>query len=224
MAPSTVSRLAPVTPGALPGSPFTVRIASSLRGMALELPDPLSKPADEAMLVRGDIRFMPGGERIESEGVDSERGVFTQAFGSTALDAAALQIPSIGFLPPNDPRVLATIEAIDRDLGVNGHIYRYRSDDGLEGDEGSFVFCTLWMVQALARSGQVERAKERFEMVLAHANDLGLLAEEIDPRSGEQLGNFPQAFSHVGVISAALAIEAAEKHAGDWVPGEPAAR
>lgn len=157
--------------------------------------------------------------RIETEGVDPERGVFTQAFGSTTLDAAALQIPTIGFLPATDPRVLATIEAIDRDLGINGHIYRYRSDDGLEGDEGTFVFCTLWMVSALARSGQVDRARERFEMVLSQANDLGLLAEEIDADTGELLGNFPQAFSHVGVISAALAIEAAEQHPDGLVPG-----
>ncbi len=159
--------------------------------------------------------------RIETEGVDPARGVFTQAFGSTALDAAALQIPTVGFLPADDPRVLATIEAIDRELGVDGHIYRYRTDDGLEGEEGAFVFCTLWMVSALARSGQVERARERFEMVLSQANDLGLLAEEIDPRSGEQLGNFPQAFSHVGVISAALAIDAAEKGLEGWVLGSP---
>ena len=157
--------------------------------------------------------------RIETEGVDPERGVFTQAFGSTALDAAALQVPNLGFLPADDPRVLATIEAIDDELSENGHIYRYRTEDGLEGDEGTFVFCTLWMVTALARSGQVERAKERFEMVLSHANDLGLLAEEIDPHSGEQLGNFPQAFSHVGVISAALTIEAAEKGEYGWIPG-----
>ena len=159
--------------------------------------------------------------RIETEGVDPVRGVFTQAFGSTALDAAALQIPTVGFLPADDPRVLATIEAIDRELGVGGHIYRYRNDDGLDGEEGAFVFCTLWMVAALARSGQVERARERFEMVLSHANDLGLLAEEIDPRNGQQLGNFPQAFSHVGVISAALAIDAAEKGSAGWVLGSP---
>jgi len=162
--------------------------------------------------------------RIETEGIDPARGVFTQAFGSKALDASALQIPTVGFLPADDSRVLATIEAIDRELGVDGHIFRYRSDDGLAGDEGSFVFCTLWMVSALARSGQVERAKERFEMVLSHASDLGLLAEEIDPHTGEQLGNFPQAFSHVGVISAALAIDAAERHEDDWVPGALHAR
>jgi GH15 family glucan-1,4-alpha-glucosidase len=157
--------------------------------------------------------------RIEADGVDSERGVFTQAFGSTALDASALQIPNLGFLPVDDPRVRATIEAIDRDLGVNGHIYRYRSDDGLEGDEGSFVFCTLWMVSALARLGEIDRARERFEMVLSHASDLGLLAEELDPHSGEQLGNFPQAFSHVGVITAALALDAAERGQTGHIPG-----
>ena len=157
--------------------------------------------------------------RIENEGVDPARGVFTQAFGSTALDASALQIGNLGFLPNDDPRILATIEAIDKELNEGGHIYRYRSADGLDGEEGSFVFCTLWMVTALARSGQVGRAKERLDMVLSHASDLGLLAEEIDPRTGELLGNYPQAFSHVGVISAALAIEAAETGEDGWVPG-----
>jgi alpha,alpha-trehalase len=154
--------------------------------------------------------------RIETEGVDPVRGAFTQALGSSHLDAAALNVSLMGFLPDQDPRVLATIEAIDAELGVDGHIYRYRSDDGLAGDEGAFVFCTLWMVSALARSGQVARARERLEMVLSHANDVGLLAEEIDPDSGQQLGNFPQAFSHVGIITAALDIEAAAR--GDTRP------
>lgn len=157
--------------------------------------------------------------RIEVDGLDHERGVFTQAFGSTSLDASALQVSNLGFLPPDDPRVMATVEAIDKELGVNGHIYRYHADDGLEGNEGAFVFCTLWMVNALARSGQVERARERFELVLSCANDLGLLSEEIDPHTGEMLGNFPQAFSHVGVITAALAIEAAENGTEPWSPG-----
>ncbi|CAN5483516.1 glycoside hydrolase family 15 protein [soil metagenome] len=156
---------------------------------------------------------------IETEGVDQARGVFTQAFNSPLLDAAALQVPLMGFLPPDDPRVLATIEAVDRELGANGHIYRYRGlDDGLPGVEGTFVFCTLWMVSALAMSGQVDKARERFELVLAHATDLGLLAEEIDARTGEQLGNFPQAFSHVGIIKAALDIQAAME---GRVPVEP---
>lgn len=158
-------------------------------------------------------------QTIEAEGMDAERGIFTQALGSKALDASALQLANLGFLEADDPRFLATIEAIDQDLSNQGHIYRYLSDDGLAGDEGTFVFCTLWMVQALALSGQVERARERLDMVLAHANDLGLLAEEIDPETGELLGNFPQAFSHVGVISAALAIEAAENGEEGWVPG-----
>ena len=157
--------------------------------------------------------------RIETEGVDPVSGAFTQALGSTALDASALQVGNLGFLPPDDPRVLATIEAIDQHLSHDGHIYRYLSDDGLEGDEGTFVFCTLWMVIALARSGQVERAKERLDMVLSHASDLGLLAEEIDSATGELLGNYPQAFSHVGVINAALAIDAAEKGEEPWTPG-----
>lgn len=155
--------------------------------------------------------------RIETEGVDGD--VFTQALGSTALDASALQLANVGFLEADDPRFLATIDAIDAELSNEGHIYRYRSDDGLAGDEGTFVFCTLWMVTALARSGQVARAKERLDMVLSHASDLGLLAEEIDPKTGELLGNFPQAFSHVGVISAALAIEAAESGEEGWVHG-----
>ena len=108
------------------------------------------------------------------------------------------------------PRILATIDAIDRDLTRNGHVYRYRgSGDGLAGDEGTFVFCTLWLVAALARSGQVEKAKERFEMVLGCANDLGLLAEEIDAETGMMLGNYPQAFSHIGVIGAAMSIHLA---------------
>jgi GH15 family glucan-1,4-alpha-glucosidase len=144
--------------------------------------------------------------RIEAEGVDPTTGAFTQAFGSTTLDACALQVPLRGFLPFDDPRVVATIEAIDRDLTHKGHVYRYRADDGLAGGEGTFVFCTLWLVAALAQAGQVDRARERFDTVLAHASDLGLLAEEIDPDTGEMLGNFPQAFSHVGVIGAALGI------------------
>ena len=157
--------------------------------------------------------------RIEQEGVDQQRGVFVQAFGSTALDASALQIATIGFLPPSDPRFVATVDAIDDELNQGGHIYRYRSDDGLDGEEGAFVFCTLWMVTALARLGRTRQARERLDLVLSQASDLGLLSEEIDPLSGELLGNFPQAFSHVGIIAAALAIEAAEHGEEGWLPG-----
>ncbi len=148
--------------------------------------------------------------RIEAEGVDPATGAFTQALGSTALDASALQVSLRGFVPDDDPRALATIEQIDQHLTHNGHVYRYRAEDGLSGDEGTFVFCTLWLVSALARSGQVDRAKERFETVLGCANDLGLLAEEIDAETGRMIGNYPQAFSHIGVIGAAMSIHLAE--------------
>jgi GH15 family glucan-1,4-alpha-glucosidase len=148
--------------------------------------------------------------RIESEGVDPSTNAFTQAFGSTTLDASALQVSLRGFVADDDPRALATIEQIDQHLTRNGHVYRYRGVDGLAGDEGTFVFCTLWLVSALARSGQIDRAKERFETVLASANDLGLLAEEIDADTGRMLGNYPQAFSHIGVIGAAMSIHLAE--------------
>ncbi len=185
------------------------------RGISvIERHDGKDEIPDHWLQARAEMR-----RRIETEGLDPERDIFTQAFGSTSLDASALQVSNLGFLPPDDPRVMATVEAIDKELGVNGHIYRYRADDGLEGNEGAFVFCTLWMVTALARSGQVKRARDRFETVLSCASDLGLLAEEIDPHTGELLGNFPQAFSHVGVITAALAIEAAENGAEPWYPG-----
>jgi alpha,alpha-trehalase len=144
--------------------------------------------------------------RIETEGVDPKTGAFTQALGSTTLDATGLQVGLRGFLPHDDPRVRATVEAIDRDLTRNGHVFRYRAADGLAGGEGTFVFCTLWLVSALAHGGQLERAEERLDLVLGCASDLGLLAEEIDADTGELLGNYPQAFSHVGVIAAALSI------------------
>jgi GH15 family glucan-1,4-alpha-glucosidase len=146
--------------------------------------------------------------RIEAEGVDPGTNAFMQAFGSTALDAASLQVGLRDFLPHDDPRVVATVERIEEELTRNGHCYRYLDRrDGLAGGEGSFVFCTLWLVCALARIGRVEDAEARLQMVLGCASDLGLLAEEIDPDTGEQLGNYPQAFSHIGVIAAAATIE-----------------
>jgi GH15 family glucan-1,4-alpha-glucosidase len=148
--------------------------------------------------------------RIEADGVEPQSGAFVMHFGSTTYDAATLLIPSFGFLPYDDPRVVATIRAIEERLTRDGHVYRYLAPDGLLGGEGTFAFCTLWLVAALARSGRVAEAKARLQAVLDHANDLGLLAEEIDVETGEQLGNFPQAFSHVGLINAAQAIRRAE--------------
>jgi alpha,alpha-trehalase len=120
-------------------------------------------------------------------------------------------IPIVGFLPATDPRVLSTIDAIEQRLtDERGLVYRYLTDDGLDGEEGTFLLCTFWLAQALALSGEVARAREVFDRAAAFVNDVGLLAEEVDPRTGELLGNFPQAFSHIGLINAAWAISQAE--------------
>jgi GH15 family glucan-1,4-alpha-glucosidase len=150
-------------------------------------------------------------EAILGEGWSEELGSFTQSFGADDLDASSLMLPLVGFLPPDDPRVLSTIDVTEERLtDERGLVYRYRSNDGLDGDEGSFLLCTFWLSQALATSGQTERARAVFERAIAFANDVGLLAEEIDPDNGELLGNFPQAFSHIGLVNAAWAISEAE--------------
>ena len=165
-------------------------------------------------IARDEIR-----KAIETKGVDPATGAFTQYFGSTTLDATALQVVLRGFLPPTDPRVRATIEQIDKNLSENGHVYRYLDrQDGLPGGEGTFAFCTLWLAKSFAVIGDVDRARARLEMVLGCTNDLGLLAEEIDPKTGEMLGNFPQAFSHVGLIAVIQALK--EAGAGKQ-PAEP---
>ena len=144
-------------------------------------------------------------ERIEREGVDPASGAFVQSFGSDAVDASALLIPEVGFVPRDDPRVRATVERIERELCRDGFVYRYRdTDDGLPGTEGAFLICSFWLVDNLVFSGRREEARELFERLIAHANDLGLLAEQFDPVAGEQLGNFPQAFSHMGLINSAI--------------------
>jgi alpha,alpha-trehalase len=148
---------------------------------------------------------------IERDGWNERVGAFTQSFGSSDLDASCLLIPLVGFLPPDDPRVLSTIEVIERDLSdERGLILRYRSNDGLGGSEGSFLICTFWLAEAAARAKRVDLARTIFERAIGHANDLGLLAEEVDTETGELLGNFPQAFSHVGLVNAAWALAEAE--------------
>jgi GH15 family glucan-1,4-alpha-glucosidase len=153
------------------------------------------------------------------EGWSDEAGAFTQYFGSHDLDASNLMIPIVGFLPADDPRVLATIDATERHLtDEHGLVYRYRTEtgvDGLAGEEGSFLLCTFWLAQAQAMAGQVDRARATFEGAAAFVNDVGLLSEEVDPATGELLGNFPQAFSHIGLVNAAWEIsEAARRRAG----------
>jgi alpha,alpha-trehalase len=146
--------------------------------------------------------------QIEEAGVDPATGAFTQAFGSQALDAANLLLPLVRFLPPEDPRIRATVARTARELATHGLVHRYLdADDGLPGGQASFVICSFWLVDNLALAGHTDRATALFERLVGHANDLGLLAEEIDPASGELLGNFPQAFSHVGLISAAINLE-----------------
>jgi alpha,alpha-trehalase len=156
---------------------------------------------------REDVR-----ETVLREGWNDRAAAFTQSFGSAALDAAALMLPIVGFLPADDPRVLATVDAVaERLTDARGLVYRYRAEDGLTGEEGTFLLCTFWLAQALALSGRVERARATFERAAAYVNDVGLLAEEADPASGELLGNFPQAFSHIGLVNAAWAIDQAER-------------
>jgi alpha,alpha-trehalase len=151
-------------------------------------------------------------DAILERGWSEQVGAFTQAFDSDDLDASALRIPMVGFLPATDPRVRATIDAIAEKLtDTHGLVYRYRASDGLEGLEGTFLLCTFWLARALALAGEVERARATFERAVASLNDVGLLAEEVDPASGELLGNFPQAFSHIGLVNAAWAISQAEE-------------
>jgi len=151
-------------------------------------------------------------EAIMTRGWSDTAKAFTQSFGSDDLDASNLMVPLVGFLPANDPRVLSTISATQERLtDEQGLVYRYRSHDGIEGQEGTFLLCTFWLAQALARSGQPAQARAVFERAVAFVNDVGLLSEEVDPVGGELLGNFPQAFSHIGLINAAWDISEAER-------------
>jgi GH15 family glucan-1,4-alpha-glucosidase len=161
-------------------------------------------------------------EAILGEGWSEEAMAFGQSFGSAELDASSLLMPIVGFIAADDPRMLSTIEAIETRLtDERGLVYRYLAPDGLAGQEGTFPLCTFWLAEAWALAGDVGRAREVFERAVAYANDLGLLAEEVDPSSGELLGNFPQAFSHIGLVNAAWAIGEAERARG---PSETMAR
>ena len=157
-------------------------------------------------------------EAILEKGWSESRGAYSQSFGSDELDAAALLMPIVGFLPATDPRMRSTIEAIAADLTEDGLVLRYRNDaglnaDGLIGEEGTFVICSFWLVSCLALAGEIERAEALFARLAGFANDLGLLGEEIDTATGEQLGNFPQAFSHIGLVTAAWQIDRARERA-----------
>jgi len=145
-----------------------------------------------------------------TRGYDPERNTFTQFYGSKELDASLLLIPRVGFLPPEDPRVVGTVDAVRAELGHQGFVRRYSTAgpnvDGLPGDEGTFLVCSFWLAEALHLTGRVREARELFERIVALTNDVGLLAEEYDPVDGRQLGNFPQAFSHLGLVNTALCL------------------
>jgi GH15 family glucan-1,4-alpha-glucosidase len=155
------------------------------------------------------------------QGFDRARNTFTQYYGSDELDASTLNIPLVGFLPGTDERVTGTIDAVTRELGRDGFVSRYsteQTDDGLPGSEGQFLACSFWLVSALALNGRLDEARALFERLLALRNDVGLLAEEYDAGRRRQVGNFPQAFSHLALIEAAQAITAAGARAPETAP------
>ncbi len=145
-----------------------------------------------------------------------DRGVFCQHYETDALDASVLLMPLVRFLPPEDVRIRTTVLAIADELTIDGLVLRYRTeetDDGLAGEEGSFTICSFWLVSALVEIGEIKRAQALCEKLLSYASPLGLYAEEIDPRSGRHLGNFPQAFTHLALINAVMHVIRADQGA-----------
>jgi GH15 family glucan-1,4-alpha-glucosidase len=145
-------------------------------------------------------------EDVCRQGYDADLGAFVQSYGSKLLDASLLMIPLVGFLPATDPRMLGTVRAIQQHLVADGFVARYQTlphVDGLPPGEGAFLPCTFWLADNLVLQGRVSEARELFERLLSLRNDVGLLSEEYDPVSRRLLGNFPQAFSHMGLINTA---------------------
>jgi GH15 family glucan-1,4-alpha-glucosidase len=183
---------------------------------AVKLAPKLGRHANAAewAAARDDIR-----QAVVTRGWSERKQAYAQSFDADDLDAAQLLMPLVGFLPADDPRMRSTIEAIARELTQDGLVLRYLNDeglnaDGLTGEEGTFVICSFWLVSCLAQAGELARAEALFDQLAGYANDLGLLAEEIDAEHGELLGNFPQAFSHIGLVTAAWEIDRARARAG----------
>jgi GH15 family glucan-1,4-alpha-glucosidase len=150
-------------------------------------------------------------EAVEERGYDHKRGIYVQAFDRPELDAALLLLPTVEYIAWDDERMLRTVAAIREELGAGeGLLYRYRRDDGLEGDEGAFLCCSFWLAECLAQAGELGEAREIFDQAVARSNDLGLFSEEIDPGTGELLGNFPQGLTHLAHIDAAVALSQAQ--------------
>jgi GH15 family glucan-1,4-alpha-glucosidase len=160
-------------------------------------------------------------------GYNASRNTFVQSFGSKELDASLLQIPIVGFLPPDDPRVLGTIDAVERELTDRGLVRRYatrRDIDGLPPNEGAFLPCSFWLADALSLCGRQAKAQRLFERLLELRNDVGLMSEEYDPRGRRMLGNFPQALTHVALINTARNLSATggpAEHRSRRAPGAP---
>jgi GH15 family glucan-1,4-alpha-glucosidase len=155
---------------------------------------------------------------VERQGYDPARGVFTQAFGRPDMDAALLLLPAVGFVAWDDQRMLRTVDAVRAELEVDGLLLRYRAPDGLEGTEGTFVACTFWLAECLARQARTAEAEVAFAKASAAANDLGLFAEEFHPATGTLLGNFPQALTHLSHITAAVALAEGRRGGGSHDP------
>ena len=169
----------------------------------------LEGPLDRWREIRDTIH-----QQVCEQGFNPQRNSFVQSYGSESLDASLLHIPLVGFLPPDDPRVVATVAAIERELVVDGLVMRYLSHevkDGLPAGEGAFLACSFWLADNLALQGRITEATRLFEQLLSVANDVGLLAEEFDPKAQQQLGNFPQAFSHLALIGTALVLDGVVK-------------
>jgi GH15 family glucan-1,4-alpha-glucosidase len=162
-------------------------------------------PVDRWRAIRDEIRA-----EVLHHGWSERKRAFTQSYDSDELDASLLMLPLVDFLPATDPRIVATVDAIQRELTVDGFVLRYRAEesgvDGLPGGEGVFLACSFWLVEVLAMQGRQEEARGLFGRLLALRNDVGLLAEEYDSKAGRQLGNFPQAFTHLALVQAALAL------------------
>jgi GH15 family glucan-1,4-alpha-glucosidase len=146
---------------------------------------------------------------VRERGFDPRRGSYVRSYGAADLDAALLLLPALGFEEPGSPRVLGTVSAIRTELASGPFVFRYRSEEGQAATEGAFLACSFWLVDALARLGKVDEAAGLFDSLLAHANDLGLFGEEMDPATGEHLGNFPLGLTHAALIHAALSFQAA---------------
>jgi len=178
----------------------------------------LEGPLDRWRACRDDVH-----REVLERGFDPERNAFTQAYGSSALDASALMIPLVGFLPADDPRIAGTVDAVQRELVENGFVLRYQSDDGVDGlpaGEGAFLPCSFWLADALGMLGRAEEARALFERLAGLANDVGLLSEECDPASGRLLGNFPQAFTHVSLVNTAGNLSSSARPATHRATGE----